>query len=164
MPRGFKNTKSSEIVVWDDKYATGVETLDNQHHQLVDLTNQLYIACLAGDDVLNTVFKDAMSRMVEYVRFHFSAELKLLKAIDYPDYDNHKKMHNDLIKEILLAAKDFDEGMKFVPNNFVRTLKDWVFGHIAVYDKLYRAYVTEMLSKGELTEKELKQIELTILN
>jgi hemerythrin len=54
--------------------------------------------------------------------------------------------------------------MKFVPNNFVRTLKDWVFGHIAVYDKLYRAYVTEQLRKGELTEKELKQIELTALN
>jgi len=162
MPRGFKNTKNSEIVVWSDKYATGIETLDNQHHELVDLTNQLYIACLAGDDVLNTVFKDAMSRMVEYVRFHFSAELKLLKAIDYPDYNNHKKMHDDLIKEILLAAKDFDDGMKFVPNNFVRTLKDWVFGHIAVYDKLYRAYVTEQIKNGALTEKELKKIELSV--
>jgi hemerythrin len=157
-----KKAKSSEIVIWEDKYVTGIELIDNQHHQLVNLTNELYIACLAGEDVLNTVFKDAMSRMVEYVRFHFSAELKLLNAINYPDYQNHKKMHDNLIHDILDAAKDFNDGKKFVPNNFVRTLKDWVFGHIAVYDKLYSAYVSEQIRKGILTEKELKEVESSV--
>ena len=154
--------KKSEIVIWEDKYATGIEMIDNQHRQLVELTNQLYLACLAGDEVLNTVFKDAMSRMVEYVRFHFSAELKLLSAINYPDYHNHKKMHDNLVNDILEAAKEYNEGRKFVPNNFVRTLKDWVFGHIAVYDKIYAAYVADQKWKGLLTEKMLKEIELSL--
>ena len=157
-----KKAKSSEIVIWEDKYVTGIELIDNQHHQLVDLTNELYIACLAGEDVLNTVFKDAMSRMVEYVRFHFSAELKLLNAINYPDYQNHKKMHDNLIHDILDAAKDFNDGKKFVPNNFVRTLRDWIFGHIAVYDKIYAAYVADEIRKGVITEKMLKEIEASI--
>jgi len=156
------NVKDKEIVIWDDKYATGIEMIDDQHRQLVELTNQLYLACLAGEEVLQTVFKDALHRMVEYVRFHFSAELKLLSAIDYPDYHNHKNMHDNLVNDILEAAKDFNEGKKFVPNNFVRTLKDWVFGHIAVYDKIYAAYVREQKRKGILTDKELREIGLSI--
>ena len=158
-----KNVNNSEIVIWSEKYATGVELIDGQHHQLVELTNQLYIACFADDDVLQVVFKDAMSRMVKYVRFHFNAELKLLHAIDYPDYNNHKKMHEDLVKNILEAVKDYGEGKKFVPNNFVRTLKDWIFGHIAVYDKIYSAYVMEQIKKGDLSLKKLKEIELTVV-
>jgi len=157
-----RKARDSEIVIWEDKYATGIELIDNQHRRLVELTNQLYLACLAGDEALSTVFKDAMSRMVEYVRFHFSAELKLLNAIDYPDYHNHKKMHDNLVQDILDAAKDYSEGKRFVPNNFVHTLKDWVFGHIAVYDKIYAAYVAEQKRKGDLTDKMLQEIGLSI--
>jgi len=152
------NADKKEIVVWCDKYATGIEQIDEQHHHLVNLTNQLYAACFAKEDVLKTVFKDAMSRMVEYVRFHFDAELKLLQAIEYPDYQNHKKMHDALIVKILEAAKGYDEGKKFVPNNFVRTLVDWVFSHIAVYDKRYSAYTMDRLKNGMLTLEKLKAI------
>jgi hemerythrin len=159
---GAHKKKNTEVVVWDDKYATGIEVIDNQHKQLVELTNQLYLACLAGDEVISTVFKDAMGHMVDYVRFHFAAELKLLSAVNYPDYHNHKKMHDDLVHEILGAAKDYSEGKKFVPNNFVRTLRDWIFGHIAVYDKIYAAYVADEIRKGVITEKMLKEIELSI--
>jgi hemerythrin len=150
--------EDDEIVSWSDKYATGIELIDNQHHQLVDLTNELYRACLSGGAERLTVFKEAMSRMVEYVRFHFTAELKLLDAIKYPDYNNHKKMHNDLVEEILTASNTYDDGKKFVPNHFVRTLRDWVFGHIAVYDKIYAAYVDEQKKKGALTSEMLKEI------
>jgi len=154
--------ENEEIVTWSDKYATGIELIDSQHHQLVDLTNELYRACLSGGDERLSVFKDAMSRMVEYVRFHFTAELKLLAAIKYPDYNNHKKMHNDLVEEILAASSKYDDGKKFIPNIFVRTLKDWVFGHIAVYDKIYAAYVEEQKRNGMLTEKMLKEIGLSL--
>jgi len=154
--------RNSELVIWEDKYSTGIEMIDNQHRQLVELTNQLYLACFAGDEALSTVFKDAMSRMVEYVRFHFSAELKLLNEINYPDYHNHKKMHDNLVQDILDAAKDYNEGKKFVPNNFVRTLKDWIFGHIAVYDKIYAAYIAEQKRNGQLTDKMLKEIWLSV--
>jgi len=156
--------KKPDIVVWENKYSTGIELIDNQHKQLVELTNELYLACYAGEEALSTVFKDAMSRMVEYVRFHFTAELKLLSAINYPDYHNHKKMHDDLVHDILDAAKDFNEGKRFVPNNFIHTLKDWIFGHIAVYDKIYAAYIAEQLRLGQLTDKTIKEICLTISN
>jgi len=147
-----------EIVVWCDKYATGIERIDAQHRHLVNLTNELYAACFAKEDTLHTAFKDAMVRMVEYVRFHFEDELKILNAINYPDYQNHKKMHDSLIKNIIEASKDYSDGKKFVPNNFVRTLVDWVFSHIAFYDKQYSLYAMDQIRIGLLTQDKLKMI------
>jgi len=148
-----------EIIIWDHKYGTGIGLIDIQHRQLVNLANELHRACLTKSDQVDAAFRDAMKRMVDYVRFHFDAEGKLLDAINYPDSVNHKKMHDALIKKILDASKDYSEGKKFVPNNFVRTLVDWVFSHIAFYDKQYSLFASENLRIGSLTREKLKEIE-----
>ena len=144
-----------EIISWDEYYTLGIELIDNQHKELVRLINELFQACLTGNEAVEVKFKEAMSRMVEYVRYHFTAEQDLLARVNYPNINEHKKQHEVLIKNILDAAKEHSGGKKFVPHNFVRTLKDWVLGHIAVSDKAYATYVFEQKSKGLITDKQL---------
>jgi len=129
--------------------------IDAQHKELVNLTNQLYRACLTNREAIKAVFREAMSHMVEYVNFHFTAEMELLARINYPAYAEHKKQHDELVKKILNASKSFDGGRKFVANKFVRTLKDWIFSHIAISDKKYADYIAEQKSKGLLTDEML---------
>ena len=145
--------KAKQIVVWEDRYATGIEMVDEQHQMLVVLTNELYAACLTGSEAKEAVFKKAMSRMVEYVRKHFAEEQQLLERIKYPMFLEHKKEHDTLVKNILEAAKDHDEGKIFTPNNFVRTLRDWVFDHIGISDRLYANYVAEQRRQGLLSDQ-----------
>jgi hemerythrin len=146
---------SLHIVYWENKFATGIELIDAQHKKLVDLTNGLYQACHAGSKSVDAVFKEDMSRMVEYVRYHFTAEQELLKRINYPGYLDHKRQHDTLVKQILEAAKEYNEGKKFVPQNFVKTLKDWIFSHIAISDQVYAVYVHEQKKQGLLTDGQL---------
>jgi len=148
-----------DMIIWDNKYITGIELIDNQHKQLVDLTNKLYTSCLSGEKEINDIFKNAMSRIVEYVIHHFATELELLKKINFPQYHDHKVKHDTLIKEILSAANDYKEGKQFVPNHFVRTLKDWILSHVAVYDKEYALYVKDQKRLGLLTDEMLAGIE-----
>jgi len=142
-----------DMVVWDEKYATGIPLVDSQHKELFSLTNELFRACLYGDEVLKGVFKETMGRMVDYVRFHFGAEQEILQRINYPGYQEHKKQHDTLVRDILEAVKEYNEGKKLVPNQFVRTLRDWILSHIAVTDKLYVAYIAEQKKKGLLNDK-----------
>jgi hemerythrin len=146
---------AADIVAWDQKYITGISIIDEQHKELVVLTNQLYRACLDGREAAGMAFKDSMSRMVDYVRFHFDAEQKILQRIKYPQYAEHKQKHDALVRSILKASKEHGRGHKFVPNNFVRTLKDWIFGHIAIEDKLYAVYAEEQKNKGLLSAAEI---------
>ena len=142
---------SEDLVTWDERYMVGIPLIDEQHKELVLLTNQLYRACFNGNEA--TVFPETMSRMVEYVRFHFGAELELLKRINYPDYSTHKNQHDTLVLKILEAVQEYKPGRKFVPNHFARTLKDWIFSHIAIYDKIYAAYVADQIKKGLLSHE-----------
>jgi hemerythrin len=153
---------NEELVIWSDKYATGIQKIDGQHRHLVTLTNNLYKACLQDSKEAETMFKESMSLMVEYVRFHFSDELKILDRVKFPGLQDHKKQHDTLVKNILEAAKDYNEGLRHVPNSFVRALKDWVFGHIAIYDKIYSAYIMKlnplfiMKGQGFLTDNDIE--------
>jgi hemerythrin len=147
--------ETKEIVLYSNVYKTGIELIDNQHKELVNLTNELYQACLAGTEAAGAKFKETMGRMVEYVRFHFTFEMTLLERVKYPHCKEHKSQHDTLVKNILEAASEFNSGKHFVANNFVRTLKDWIFGHIDIFDREYSAYILEQLSKGLLSDRQI---------
>jgi len=147
------NTDNLDIVVWDEKYATGIQLIDSQHKELFSLTNELFHACMDREVIQQEVFKDTMKRMVDYVRFHFGAEQELLQRVNYPDYPEHKKQHDTLVLQIIESVREYNEGKKMVPNQFVRTLRDWILGHIAHYDRLYASYIAVQVKSGLLTDK-----------
>ncbi|MDR2795233.1 MAG: hemerythrin family protein, partial [Spirochaetaceae bacterium] len=95
-------------------------------------------------------FKSTIGAMVNYVSEHFSAEERLLQRIKYPAYAEHKREHDSFVKKVLEQVKDFSEGKSFVPNNFVRYLKDWILSHIAMSDKLYSEYIFKLKKEGRL--------------
>jgi hemerythrin len=61
-----------------------------------------------------------------------------------------------MVRDILEAVKGYNEGKKFVPNQFVRTLRDWILSHIAHYDKLYASFIVTQKKNGLLSDKDIK--------
>jgi len=147
------NEEEDDIVVWDEKYATGIHLIDSQHKELINITNELFHACMDREIIQEEVFKETMKKMVDYVRFHFGAEQELLLRVKYPGYPEHKKQHDTLVRQIIEAVKEYNEGKKMVANQFVRTLRDWILSHIALYDKQYSFYIATQLKNGSLTNK-----------
>jgi len=146
---------NKDMVVWDEKYATGIELIDSQHKELFSLTNELFRACMSDNETLKGVFTETMGRMVDYVRFHFGAEQVLLQRIKYPDYQEHKKQHDKLIRDILDAVNAHNKGEKFVANQFVRTMRDWILSHIALTDKQYVAFIASQKKQGLLNDEQI---------
>jgi hemerythrin len=146
---------NKDMVAWEEKYATGIELIDSQHKELFSLTNELFRACKNDNEALKGVFMETMGRMVEYVRYHFGAEQQLLQRINYPDYQEHKKQHDTMIRDILEAVNAHNKGEKFVANQFVRTMRDWILGHIAIADKQYAVFIIDQKKKGLLGDKEI---------
>jgi hemerythrin len=73
-----------------------------------------------------------------------------MENVKYPKYVEHKKQHEDFVMQMVNDVKSFQEGKKFVPNNFVRYLKDWILSHIAIMDTLYAKYIYELKRQGTL--------------
>jgi len=128
------------FVEWDNKYSVGIKEIDEQHKKLLDLTNRLYNACTQGKDIAENEFKDVIKEAVNYVKIHFKYEEDIFNKYNYPETKQHKLEHENFIKKILEEVKNFESGKQFVPNNFVRFLRDWTLEHIAISDKKYSLF------------------------
>lgn len=136
------------FVDWEERYAVGIAVIDEQHKELLKLTNGLYEACCQGDDIARSQFQGVVHSMVDYVKFHFTTEEQIMERVNYPELAEHKREHESFIRKIFEGVKAFESGKSFVPNTFVRYLRDWVLTHIAMSDRKYTEYILRVKKGG----------------
>ena len=132
-----------DFVVWDDSYSVGFEIIDNQHKNLVAMTNELFQGCKQGVVAADISFLRAIRKAVEYAKTHFSTEESYMRKVDYPNLVIHIKEHEAFSSEVLKAIHKFEEG-KTAPIELARFLKKWLLGHIAVADQEYAPYIAKL--------------------
>jgi hemerythrin len=134
--------KTEDSVVWDDSYSVGFEIIDNQHKQLIRMTNDLFRGCARGHAAADVAFMKTICDAVEYAQTHFFTEERYMKQAEYPDLPAHKKEHESFVATLREAVRSFEEG-KSQPVVLARFLKNWLLTHIAQNDKKYAPYLAK---------------------
>lgn len=138
-------------ISWDSKFELGIPVIDNQHKKLVTLRNSLYNELIQTQSNITSDYKlsltTALQECVNYVKVHFKDEETILKAINYVNFNIHKKHHEEFIKELLKTSNNFDTASFSTCIHFVRFLYDWILSHIAHEDKLYVKPILEYYAK-----------------
>ena len=90
--------------VWDDNFVTHVPAVDEQHHGLVDLFNELSNALFAQTHDREAVLADIYGRLLAYTEYHFTDEEELMAqyGLDPRHVDNHRAMHQQFIQQVTL--------------------------------------------------------------
>ena len=144
------------VVQWQNSYSVGVRPIDEQHMELINITNKLFSNYMSGQNKINAAFLNTIHEAVEYTRYHFGTEEKVMERINYPHYANHKREHTNFIREVLVKVDDFKTGKILAPLEFVYFLRDWVLHHIAVSDKRLGDYLLSLKQTGDLQRIVLK--------
>ncbi len=121
---------------WSDEYSVGVGTMDRHHQKLFQIINKLHDAMKAGTakDMVSGILKE----LLEYTRYHFGEEEKMLESINYSGLPEQKAAHKIFIQKIEEYQKEADMGMgAFLGADIARTVSDWLVKHIAQVDKKY---------------------------
>jgi hemerythrin len=121
------------------------------------MTNNLYSACQYSNETAKEEFKKTVHNAVKYVKYHFSTEEQIMEKVSFPEFQDHKKQHTDFTQEVLNEVKAFEEGKKFVPNQFVRFLRDWVLSHIAITDSKLGEFLVKLQKEGKLGKITMKK-------
>ena len=144
------------IILWQNSFSVGIKLIDEQHMELVNLTNKLFASCLMDQKLSKKVFMDTIHEVVEYVSYHFGTEEKIMQRVNYPGFAEHKNEHRVFVQEVFIKAEDFKANKPFAPLTFVYFLKDWVLQHIAVCDKKMGDHIVVLKRRGAFQNLALK--------
>ena len=134
---------NEDSVVWDDAYSVGFEPIDNQHKELVRMTNELFDECKDGTSAAHAAFLQTIKGAITYARNHFSDEVNYMVQVDYPHLNEHRKQHDDFVATVVKAMQEYNAGHT-APIELARFLKKWLLTHIAESDKQYAPYLAKL--------------------
>lgn len=132
-----------DYITWDDSFLVGVEAFDNDHKYLVKLINNLHSGFMAGFGVSEMTY--ILDDLVRYTNVHFKREEDLMKKHSYPDYEQHRAAHAELVNKVMGFQAQLKSGKKIFSLELMSFLKDWLLNHILKTDKRYGAFFKERL-------------------
>jgi hemerythrin len=123
-----------DFFVWNEKFNTGVETIDSQHKKLVSIINALNNA--VHESHAGPAIGGIISELEDYTRYHFSEEERILDSYESEDLEPQRRQHEFFTGEIARMKKTFQEG-KFggSSQSLLSFLRDWLVNHILDQDK-----------------------------
>jgi hemerythrin len=129
------------MYTWDKSLEVGNQMIDDQHKHLIDALNDFLNA--QAEKKSNADMKKSLDFLNDYTIKHFYEEEQLQKKHQYPDYENHKKLHEGLKKvvrdlQVQLIMKGPSEGLF---NDVKIKVGDWLVTHIKTQDSRIGAYL-----------------------
>ena len=120
---------------WDDSFSVKVGKIDNQHHELVNMLNNLNDAMKTGKSKDN--MSGILDNMVDYAAVHFALEEKYFDQFNYLKAFAHRKEHAKFVKKVMEFKDGFDNGHMMLSLDVMSFLKEWLVSHINGIDKDY---------------------------
>ena len=130
---------------WDENFTTDIQEFDEHHKQLVHLFNDLYEKVFKCEDIDDErkLTQDTLNSLLDYMRYHFTAEEKLMENLDYPGYAEHKQQHDYYVDAVHKILVEHQEGRAALSFAVFTLLKDWIVTHILGEDKEYVQFFKE---------------------
>lgn len=124
----------NELFAWNDqKYGTGVQAIDEQHKDLVELLNKLHRAVKEKRGMQVTV--EILDGLIQYTAKHFAFEEELMKKTGYPGQHEHLDAHSKLVNQVLELRKKLDLNKVTITFEVLQFLSDWLNKHICGSDR-----------------------------
>lgn len=122
---------------WLSEYSVNIPTIDEQHQELVNILNRLFIAVSKREG--NKVIAGILDALMEYTQTHFTLEERLMKEANYQDFEHHKHEHKKLIEQLDQLSKKYMVEDKPIYFELLNFLRNWLKEHILGCDTKYSA-------------------------
>ena len=128
---GGKNMKEwAHGITWSTDLETGNNAIDSQHKELLKLTSGLVEACENNKGL--EVLGRTLSFLASYTLKHFDDEEALQVRHNFPDYERHKKLHDDFKMQVVELIDQYkqDKNSESLRTKVNSVLVRWLLQHI----------------------------------
>ncbi len=137
------------FINWDDTYVLNVLEMDIQHKELADLVNDIY--CRVKDDDIDYVCNKATPQLIEKIKHHFDTEENIMIQVKYPEIEEHKKVHADLVEQIKIKAGKLRVELLFDSLEVFAFLRAWLNDHLLEEDSKLAEYLHKTEKKYDVS-------------
>lgn len=123
-----------------DAYSLGLQSIDGEHAELMDLINQIHagLQAQASQDALKSLFQ----RLANCAATHFMREEKQFTETGYPDAALHTHQHQHLTMILSCFQRGVDRtGRPVSLEDQLGFLRDWLLDHIDNEDRQLGEYL-----------------------
>ncbi|MES9992025.1 MAG: bacteriohemerythrin [Candidatus Thiodiazotropha sp.] len=147
------------FLLWRDDWQLGLDCLDEQHMELVDVLNQLH-HFVVREDTKHKDDKDEICQhinsLVKIARRHFKAEEALMQARGYPRLVEHRREHLMLLAELREYLREIETESKPFTLATLTALKHWQIDHVIYSDRLFADFLKQQSKSEDGTELEVE--------
>ena len=131
-------------LAWSEDFELGFERVDQQHKRIFELVRNLVKACTEGYDT--KVLNDTLDFLVEYTVEHFNNEEEIQLLYNFPEYEQHKQLHEDFKVVVSEKVREFKENgsSEELSNSVNKIIVRWLINHIQGEDKKIGLYLRKM--------------------
>lgn len=131
------------FITWTEQLSVGIESIDNQHKNLLAIINDLNDAMVANaaDEIMQQIFE----RLTHYTVEHFAYEEELFDRYGYEGSPAHKAQHEALIGTVVVLKSKMESESNRLGIEVMEFLKRWLTDHILKTDM---DYAKELVGKG----------------
>lgn len=122
--------------VWDQNFVTNLHQVDEQHHELVNLFNELNSTLFSGGAHTELALSGTFERIVDYSRYHFRDEEALMQAEGVSS--RHIQMHHTAHEQFVQQLQTMWAHRQSIPQpgeTLVGFLTSWLSLHILGIDQ-----------------------------
>jgi len=139
-------------IEWSNELSVGVKQIDDQHKELIRITNVLINAVHAKQQV--NILDDTLSRLRDYTVTHFTDEEKLMTEVSYPERGEHVIEHTRLKRSVKDYRRQLYKKEDLTPDDVLEFMKDWLLTHILTYDRDLANFIHEQEAETSPGEAE----------
>lgn len=133
-------------MLWKDEYSVGVALIDEQHKELFKRVED-YVQVLRSSESWESKVANVgktLEFMRDYVVTHFRAEEAYQRKIGYPKYQEHKKLHDNMVEYVESVSRQYEQNEFQEPlmQQFAGRLLAWLVNHVASEDRKIAAFAS----------------------
>ena len=125
------------LIDWKEEFSVGVESVDTEHREMIELINELDGAMQHDADCATVL--GTLGEIYARISAHFALEEKIMRDTAYAGFAAHKTDHERLLDHLLDTIDGVEEAGRYDREALSELLDRWFSDHFRTHDaEFYR--------------------------
>jgi hemerythrin-like metal-binding protein len=136
------------LVYWRDDCKVNHSQMDREHHETLQILEDLYRSILVEQD--NQKIQSKLDQLFSATLEHCEVEEVLMDIYNYPDRTIHIEEHESVLSQIFNVRLAFEQHYTSLSLDLIHELTTWINQHVCDYDLKMVRFIQQCQQNEEL--------------